>query len=157
MIETCCEHCFDTKEIIAYIYKHGTRASCPWCVSHNVKTLEVRQIGKFLRDYMDREYRDFYSELYEMYKKRMLEDSRLGSHADESYMMAYKIVKEHIGMQSISEIMIDDKEIFSERLCPEDRHELLKQIFSYPEDEQKKVDLYTDIDIPRFILRNSKI
>lgn len=54
-------------------------------------------------------------------------------------------------------IMIDDKEIFSERLCPEDRHELLKQIFSYPEDEQKKVSLYTDINIPRFLLRNSKI
>lgn len=157
MIETCCEHCFDTREIIAYIYKHGDHGTCPWCGSHNAKTIKIQEIGKFLRRYMDQEYRDLYSELYQLYKKRILEDSSYRRQTDETYMMAYKIVKEHIGMQSISEIMIDDKEIFSERLCPEDKHRLLKQIFSYPDDEQKKVDLYTDIDIPRFVPRNAKI
>lgn len=109
-----CVHCFDTEEIIHYIELNGEFGQCPVCNSRSVNRIGADRIGRFLRNYLADAYID---------RKTCI------GQLDEKQKYRLKQWAEQEGWQSIEEILIDDKAIFSEQIPAETQRRILTDIF----------------------------
>ncbi len=131
-----CINCFDVKEIIDYIELNGTYGHCTVCKSGNVKRISADRIGRVLKAYLDDTYRDR--------KAAVLMQSQESDMSQE----VLSAIAETEGWQSVAEILIEDKEIFSERISPDQRLELLWNLFAVAGMEYES---YADIIERRFV------
>lgn len=131
-----CTNCFDVKELVEYIELNGTYGHCLICGSGNVKRISADRIGRVLKAYLDDTYRDR--------KAAVLVQSREGNMSQE----VLSAIAETEGWQSVAEILIEDKEIFSERISPDQRLERLWNLFAATGMEYES---YADITERRFV------
>lgn len=128
-----CVHCFDTEEIIHYIELNGEFGQCPVCNSRSVNRIGADRIGRFLRNYLADAYID--------------RKTRIGQ-LDEKQKYRLKQWAEQEGWQSIEEILIEDKAIFSEQIPAETQRRILTDIVScYTWQDEA----YADIKDKRFL------
>ena len=128
-----CVHCFDTEEIIHYIELNGKFGQCPVCNSRSVNRIGADRIGRFLRTYLADAYID---------RKVCI------GQLDEKQKCRLKQWAEQEGWQSIEEILIEDKAIFSEQIPAETQRRILTDIFSSFTWED---EAYADIKDKRFL------
>ena len=128
-----CIHCFDTEEIVSYIEVYGEFGQCPVCNARNVKRIGADRIGRFLREHLADTYIDCKAGVKRPSKKQK---QILGKRAEQE------------GWQSIEEILIEDKAIFSEKLPLETQRSILVDIFSCFIWED---DVYGDVTDRRFL------
>ena len=131
-----CTNCFETKEIIDYIELNGTYGHCPVCKSGNVKRISADRIGRVLKAYLDDSYRDRKAEVLMQSVEINLSPEVLSA------------IVETEGWQSVAEIMIEDKEIFSDRILPDQRLERLHNLFA---ETGMEYESYADITERRFV------
>ena len=131
-----CTNCFDVKEMIDYIELNGTYGHCTVCKSGNVKRILADRIGRVLKAYLDDTYRDR--------KAAVLMQSQESDMSQE----VLSAIAETEGWQSVAEILIEDKEIFSEKIPAEQRLELLQILFSETGIEYER---YADVTERRFV------
>lgn len=128
-----CVHCFDTEEIIHYIELNGEFGQCPVCNSRSVNRIGADRIGRFLRNYLADAYIDCKACIGQLYEKQKY---RLKQWAEQE------------GWQSIEEIFIEDKAIFSEQIPAAAQRRILTDIFScYTWQDEA----YADIKDKRFL------
>lgn len=130
-----CVNCFDTKEIVEYIELNGTYGHCLICGSGNVKRISADRIGRVLKAYLDDTYRDRKAEVCLQGRKKISQE-RIGE------------LEEKEGWQSIGEILIDDKAIFSEKIPADQRLELLRNMFA---ETGTEYEAYADVTERRFV------
>lgn len=128
-----CVHCFDTEEIIHYIELNGEFGQCPVCNSRSVNRIGADRIGRFLRNYLADAYID--------------RKIRIGQ-LDEKQKYRLKQWAEQEGWQSIEEIFIEDKAIFSDQIPAATQRRILTDIFSCFTWED---EAYADIKDKRFL------
>jgi hypothetical protein len=128
-----CVHCFDTEEIIHYIELNGEFGQCPVCNSRSVNRIGADRIGRFLRNYLADAYID--------------RKTRIGQ-LDEKQKYRLKQWAEQEGWQSIEEIFIEDKAIFSDQIPAATQRRILTDIFSCFTWED---EAYADIKDKRFL------
>ena len=128
-----CVHCFDTEEIIHYIELNGEFGQCLVCNSRSVNRIGADRIGRFLRNYLADAYID---------RKACI------GQLDEKQKYRLKQWAEQEGWQSIEEILIEDKAIFSEQIPAETQRRILTDIFSSFTWED---EAYADIKDKRFL------
>ncbi len=133
-----CVNCFDVKEIIDYIELNGTYGHCLICKSGNVKRISADRIGRVLKAYLDDTHRDRKAEVLMQSGKRNMSQEVLSAIAETE------------GWQSVAEILIEDKEIFSEKIPAERRLELLQILFAETGIEYEG---YADVTERRFVPR----
>lgn len=131
-----CTNCFDVKEIVEYIELNGTYGHCLICKSGNVKRISANRLGRILRAYLDDNYRDRKAEVLMQSGKRNMSQEVLSAIAETE------------GWQSVAEILIEDKEIFSEKIPAEQRLELLQILFAETGIEYER---YADVTEWRFV------
>lgn len=128
-----CVHCFDTEEIIHYVELNGEFGQCPVCNSRSVNRIGADRIGRFLRNYLADAYID---------RKACI------GQLDEKQKYRLKQWAEQEGWQSIEEIFIEDKAIFSEQIPAAAQRRILTDIFSCFTWED---EAYADIKDKRFL------
>ena len=131
-----CTNCFDVKESVEYIELNGTYGHCLICKSGNVKRISANRLGRILRAYLDDNYRDRKAEVLMQSGKRNMSQEVLSAIAETE------------GWQSVAEILIEDKEIFSEKIPAEQRLELLQILFAETGIEYER---YADVTEWRFV------
>lgn len=128
-----CTNCFDTEEIIDYIELFGDFGQCPVCNARSVNRIRADRIGRFLRNYLADAYIDCKAGMGQPDEKQK---DRLEQWAEQQ------------GWQSIEEILIEDKAIFSAKLLLEIQKTILTDIFSSFTWED---EAYADIKDKRFL------
>lgn len=128
-----CTNCFDTEEIIDYIELFGEFGQCPACNSRSVNRIRADRIGRFLRTYLADAYIDCKAGIGQPDQKQK---DRLEQWAEQQ------------GWQSIEEIFIEDKAIFSAHIPLEIQKTILTDIFSCFTWED---EAYADIKGKRFL------
>ena len=113
-----CIRCFDTKEIIDYIDLYGELGNCPVCKSGSVKRITADRIGRLLRSYLDDVYIDCKAEVMQKNKKKKCSQEKRAELAENE------------GWQSVEEILIEDKSIFSEKIPADRQREMLGEMFA---------------------------
>lgn len=113
-----CTNCFDTKEIVDYIDLHGELGKCTVCKSRGVKRITADRIGRLLRLYLDDVYIDRKAEVMRKIGKKKCSQERLVK------------LSENEGWQSVEEIFIEDKEIFSEKIPEGCQREMMEEMFA---------------------------
>ena len=124
------------KESIDYIELNGTYGHCTVCKSGNVKRISADRIGRVLKAYLDDSYRD---------RKAAVLMQSVEINLSSEVLSA---IVETEGWQSVAEILIEDKEIFSERISPDQRLELLRNLFA---ETGMEYESYADITERRFV------
>ena len=125
----CCVNCFDIQEIIGYILHHGQTGICPICGSTGIQVISEEEVADFLKDYLGNSYTDMREELKNIERSFAVAEDVVDQQLREKYEHALHIIKEQMGLQSLEEIFIEDKEIFSERLSAEQKKKFLEKLF----------------------------
>jgi hypothetical protein len=108
MCELCCENCFNEKEIVKFIRSSSEVGNCDYCNCKGVHVASVSVAGEFIREGIRREYEPM--------------DAGTGTYYDPED-------KEYvIKGQTIQEILIDTKCIFSDELPIETQFRLLEDL-----------------------------
>lgn len=132
-----CTQCFDVQEIVQYIEENGEQGKCQVCGSTHNPILDGEQIGYILRCYLGEAYKDCKAEELGRIKECQSAETRL-------YLMRKE---QEEGWQSVSEILIEDKEIFSQRIPKDKQKECLRELIygsgadmheTYKEMEEKR-------------------
>ena len=141
LMKKYCTCCFDVKEIVELIKLNGERGNCSICNSKNQLRMNADRIGRFLRCYLT----DFYIDR----KTEMLKDIYFKE--KDAMITQLKEWSEQEGWQSLEEIFIEDKEIFSDRIKKETQIEILKDLINDPGGEIYAT--WKDVSEKRFIPR----
>lgn len=131
-----CTNCFDVKELVEYIELNGTYGHCLICGSGSVKRILADRIGRILRTYLDEHYIDRKSEVPNQCRKCEWNTTQMEAQAHQE------------GWQSVEEILVEDKEIFSERIPVEQRPKRLGELFAEAGVEYAQ---YADVTERRFV------
>ena len=97
--------------------------------------ISANRIGRFLKVYLDDAYRDRKAEVCPQGRKKISQE-RIGELAEKE------------GWQSIEEILIDDKAIFSEKIPADQKLELLRNLFA---ETGTEYEAYADVTERRFV------
>ena len=94
MKKFCCEKCFEISDIQNFIKEFQQLGNCDYCGSCNVFILDIKKVGEFILESVKRAYEDAVNHV--SYSSR-----------DGGYLMS---------TYSITEILLEKEEIFSDRL-----------------------------------------
>ena len=126
----CCVNCFDIQELIEYILVNGKSGICPVCGSSGIHVIAEEEISQFLKKYLLQSYTDMWEELQNIERSFTIAEEELADQGlKEKYEHALYLIKEEMGLQSLEEIFIEDKEIFSDRLDEMQQKKILKELF----------------------------
>lgn len=134
-----CTQCFDVQEIVQYIEENGELGNCHVCGSIYHPRLDGEQISHILQCYLNEAYIDRKAEVLGRIKECQSLEARSSLIRKE----------QEEGWQSVSEILIEDKEIFSQRIPKEKQKECLRDLIygSWTE----AYEAYEDMEEKRFI------
>jgi hypothetical protein len=103
MKKICCEKCFEISDIQNFIKEFKQSGNCDYCGSCNVFILDIKKVGEFILESVKRAYEDAANHV--SYSSR-----------DGGYLMS---------TYSITEILLEKEEIFSDRLDEPRSEELI--------------------------------
>lgn len=138
----CCVNCISNKYLKEYIKKNNQKGSCNYCNSENVNIVSTKEMGKYVRECLEKAYEDIEEGTGAYYDWECHEYCNASGESPQTY--------------SIKEIMIEEEDAISDGVIDTS---ILEDIFldSGPSFEEKKdgeFDSYENIEDPHWVISN---